>query len=48
MDPTVNTNAVSTVKIKGYAIMKLEAVHVRLDGQTLHVMKVRCVARCIN
>ena len=45
MVPTVNTS-VETVGIKGNVTVKLENVllDVSLDGETLHVMKVRHVA----
>ena len=47
MGQTVNTSAVSTVNIKN-VMVKLDNVvmDVSLDGETLHVMKVRHVARC--
>ena len=46
MGLTVNTRAVKTVNIKGNVTVKLENVimDVNLDGETLHVMKVRHVA----
>ena len=49
MDPTVNTSALRTVKYQ-YVTVKLENVFmgVGLDGKTLHVMKVRHAARCID
>ena len=49
MGPTVNTRAVKTVDIKNVTV-KLENVlkGVIPDGETLHVKRVRIVARCIN
>ena len=50
MGPTVNTSAVTTVNIKRNVTVKLANVlmDVSPDGETLHVVKVRHVASCIN
>ena len=50
MGPTVNTSAVKTVNIKRNVTVKLANVlmDVSPDGETLHVVKVRHVASCIN